>query len=83
MIKAVVIVRDKDSDKWHKHGRHEFSVLPRVDEHIELRVADEPHLYRVVAVCHPEAPTSTAACDIYAAQVGRTADVMTGLAKIP
>ncbi len=29
MIKAVVIVRDKDSDKWHKHGRHEFTVLPR------------------------------------------------------
>ena len=78
MVSAILIVKNPGSNKWEGMGTHEFAVLPRVGDNIDLDIDGIGYSYGVVAVHHPGEPASTAG-DIYAVRLGTTSDVVLGL----
>ena len=54
MVSAILIVKNPDSTNWEPMGTHEFTVLPRVGEHISLDINGDGYLYGVVGVHHRE-----------------------------
>ena len=89
MVKAMLMAKIPASARWEGMGQHEFAVLPRVGEHIELAYGErkDGYLFRVVAVIHGGKPSGTTdgpsmeAGDVLMVQVGPTADVMIRLFK--
>ena len=75
MVSAMVMVKDPGRDNWEGLGSHDFLVLPRVDERIDLDVSGVGYSYKVVAVHHPLDPAD-AAGDIYAVRLGTIPDVV-------
>lgn len=48
-----LIVHHPDSgQKWANAGQHELPVLPRIGEHVAVKVDEQQLLYRVVDVFH-------------------------------
>ena len=75
MISAVVIVKNPGKDNWEGLGTHEFRVLPRAGERVELNIEGIGYSYEVVAVHHPLDPSPTGGVDIYAVRIGTVTDV--------
>ena len=73
MVSAILIVKNPESTSWEPMGTHEFTVLPRVGEHISLDINGDGYLYGVVGVHHPGEPADSGV-DIYAVRLGMVSD---------
>ncbi|MDQ3832798.1 MAG: hypothetical protein M3315_04015 [Actinomycetota bacterium] len=73
MVWAILIVKNPDSTRWEPMGTHEFTVLPRVGEHISLDINGDGYLYGVVGVHHPGEPAD-GGVDIYAVLLAMVSD---------
>ena len=73
MVWAILIVKNPDSTRWEPMGTHEFTVLPRVGEHISLDINGDGYLYGVVGVHHPGEPAD-GGVDIYAVPLAMVSD---------
>ena len=73
MVWAILIMKNPDSTRWEPMGTHEFTVLPRVGEHISLDINGDGYLYGVVGVHHPGEPAD-GGVDIYAVLLAMVSD---------
>ncbi|QTD50988.1 hypothetical protein [Sulfidibacter corallicola] len=77
-ITAVVLVKSPGTAMWEGVGTRKFATLPRINEFIELEIAERIFLYRVVAVVHPGNVTHNAG-HIFAVQLGKKSAVLEAL----
>lgn len=78
MVSAMVLVKNPGRNNWEGLGSHDFRVLPRVGERVDLDLSGIGYSYEVVAVHHPLEPADTAG-DVYAVRLGTITDVVKGL----
>lgn len=81
-IEVVLMVKHQGSDRWEGAAGGPFVVMPRVGEYIELEIAEQGCLYKVVSVHHPGEPAITAG-DIFAVYAGLTHEVIKNLPSTP
>lgn len=81
---ATVLIKKPGSQAWENQGKHGFASFPRQGEYIEIKHGETPVLFKVVAFKHPLDPGngqvhSFNSGEIYAVEVGRSADVLNEL----
>jgi hypothetical protein len=83
MIKAMVMLLQRDKDEIGGLGELQFLVMPRVGEHITRDVEGIGQIYQVIVIHHPDEPTfyfpdkptmNGAMGDIYVVHVGNLLD---------
>jgi hypothetical protein len=78
-IKFMLIARRQNSNEWKNSGEYALPVLPRIGEHVVLKMlTDQPlEMYRVVGVFH--AAPHEGLTEVFAVYDGELGDVQNKL----
>ena len=69
LIDVVLMAKHAGGKQWEGMGTTKFRVMPRMGENVVLDIDGVGHIYKVVAVHHPDQP-ATCAADIYIVHIG-------------
>ena len=79
MVSGHVVVKNPGPERWADEGAHEFHVLPRIGECIDLTFDHDSYAYEVVGIHHSAKPSGAIPCFIYTVRIGTVTEAVTRL----